>query len=116
MACMCAYLCVCVCVCVCARVNIITYISQQAGEATRPGIDVDLWQRTFGRSPEERSCRVCFMMSVADQPFFIDYDADFSYLDPITNADRIGTLTVHNADRTGIALQKARRVSRCLFV
>ena len=83
--------CVCECVCVCARVNIITYISQQAGEATRPGIDVDLWQRTFGRSPEERSCRVCFMMSVADQPFFIDYDADFSYLDPITNADRTGT-------------------------
>ena len=89
----CVHTCVCVCVCVRARarVNIITYISQQAGEATRPGIDVDLWQRTFGRSPEERSCRVCFMMSVADQPFFIDYDADFSYLDPITNADRTGT-------------------------
>ena len=54
-------------------------VCYQAGEATRPGVDLELWQRTFGRSPESRSCQVCFMMSVADKPFFIDFDPEFEY-------------------------------------
>jgi len=54
-------------------------ICYQAGEAKRPGVDVELWHRTFGRSPEARSCKVCFLMSVADKPFFIDFDPDFHY-------------------------------------
>jgi hypothetical protein len=49
-------------------------VCYQSGEATRPGVDVDLWHRTFGRLPEERGCLVCFMMSVAEAPFFMDYD------------------------------------------
>jgi hypothetical protein len=33
-------------------------VCYQAGEGVRPGVDVALWQRTFGRPPEERSCKV----------------------------------------------------------
>jgi hypothetical protein len=54
-------------------------VCYQAGEAKRPGVDVSLWRRTFGGSPEALSCEVCFMLSVADKPFFIDFDADFEY-------------------------------------
>lgn len=51
----------------------------QTGEGLRPGVDEALWQRTFGRPSEERSCKVCFLLSVADKPFFIDFDSEFEY-------------------------------------
>jgi len=54
-------------------------VCYQAGEGVRPGVDVELWQRTFGRPPEEKSCKVCFMLSVADKPFFIDFDSEFEF-------------------------------------
>ena len=42
-------------------------------------MDAGAGQRTFGRPPEEKSCKVCFMLSVADKPFFIDFDSEFEF-------------------------------------
>ncbi len=52
-------------------------ICYNAGEELRPGVDEQLWQRSFGQKPENKTCEVCFMMSVADKPFFIDFDSEW---------------------------------------
>ncbi len=48
-------------------------------------VDVALWNRIYGTSPEVESCQFCFLLGVADRPFFVTTGADKTGM--LTHAD-----------------------------
>ena len=47
-------------------------VCYQAVEEVSPYVDVQLWNKTYGRLPNSDSCQVCFMLNVANQPRWMD--------------------------------------------
>ena len=43
-----------------------------SGEVVAESVDKALWKRIYGQSPGAESCRTCFVLGVADRPFFVN--------------------------------------------
>ena len=43
-----------------------------SGELVPTSVDQGLWERIYGQPPGAQSCRTCFLLGVADRPFFVN--------------------------------------------